>query len=668
MGSGSVVNEAAFSYDGFNQMTEDAQSHIGAAGGGTPTVGYVFADGSSGNTARRTSLTYPDGRIVAFGYGTAGSLDDVLSRVADVTIQGESQAAAAYTCAGAARYVKIASPEPGTELTYFAGPGQVTPGDSGDPYVGYDRFGRTVQMRWQVSGTGALRDGYQWGYDRADNRTWRRNLAATGGGQDEAYTYDGLYQVIGDQRGTLNLNQTGIGAVPAAEENFAYDPTGNWLRYATQADGAVTLDQSRANNQANQLTQIDADSSGIAYDGAGNMTSLRPGGADGDDWDESRSLTWDAWNRLVAVSDEEETVVATYALTRRIVRTVGTEDPVHTYWSDQWKPLEERVGADTDPERQYVWGARPGHRDVLILRDRDRTGDGTLDERLYATMDYFNATGALDADGDVVERYAYSAFGARRVMAPDFTPRSASTIGWHFAFQGQFLDPETGYYDYGYRFYVPLLGRWVNRDLIQESGGVNIYSFLSNDPKNDADLLGLRQTYASKEAAAHAAGSAAVASEHAKKKTIDAGEDLAVKQKKKKKPDYYQPKEWCGRVCCKGTEPPAYYVTLLIDPVSHNCLIAMSPPCDSGDKTVSWWHSHPGRPLQDGKTMGTGGGFSGKRSGDVRDGDTDWVESNPLSRGLPLTMTRETGIGDGTYETYMYSRGSLQNIKKIGGP
>ena len=43
----------------------------------------------------------------------------------------EGQAAAAYTCAGAARYVNIASPEPGTERTYFAGPRQVPPGDSG---------------------------------------------------------------------------------------------------------------------------------------------------------------------------------------------------------------------------------------------------------------------------------------------------------------------------------------------------------------------------------------------------------------------------------------------------------------------------------------------------------------------------------------------------------
>ena len=195
------------------------------------------------------------------------------------------------------------------------------------------------------------------------------------------------------------------------------------------------------------------------------------------------------------VADEEETVVATYAydaLTRRIVRAVGAEDPVHTYWSNQWKPLEERVGADTDPERQYVWGARPGHRDELILRDRDSTGDGTLDERLYATMDYFNATGALDADGDVVERYAYSAFGVRRVMAPDFTPRAASTVDWAFAFQGQFLDPETGYYDYGYRYYSSRLGRWLGKDPLQVQYDINRYQAFSNNGVNSIDLFGLK--------------------------------------------------------------------------------------------------------------------------------------------------------------------------------
>jgi len=35
-------------------------------------------------------------------------------------------------------------------------------------------------------------------------------------------------------------------------------------------------------------------------------------------------------------------------------------------------------------------------------------------------------------------------------------------------------------YGYGYRFYNPGLGRWVNRDPIGEEGGVNLYVFINN--------------------------------------------------------------------------------------------------------------------------------------------------------------------------------------------
>lgn len=38
----------------------------------------------------------------------------------------------------------------------------------------------------------------------------------------------------------------------------------------------------------------------------------------------------------------------------------------------------------------------------------------------------------------MLERYAYSASGVRRIMAPDFTARSASSYDWEFAYKGQF--------------------------------------------------------------------------------------------------------------------------------------------------------------------------------------------------------------------------------------
>jgi RHS repeat-associated protein len=202
---------------------------------------------------------------------------------------------------------------------------------------------------------------------------------------------------------------------------------------------------------------------------------------------------WDAWNRLVEVKDENGTSVQKNAfdgLSRRITKEASSV-VTHTYWSDRWKPLEERTGSATTASRSYLWGERPGHRDELVLRDRDTNGDGSLDERLYATMDYFNGTAVLNTSGAAQERYAYSAFGVRRIMAADFSPRASSNFAWDFGFQGQFRDGETGWYNYGYRFYVPLLGRWINRDPIGEQGGVNLYNFSRNSPISLIDFLGL---------------------------------------------------------------------------------------------------------------------------------------------------------------------------------
>jgi len=106
-------------------------------------------------------------------------------------------------------------------------------------------------------------------------------------------------------------------------------------------------------------------------------------------------------------------------------------------------------------------------------------------------MDYFNGISIVDTEGTVQERYGYSAFGVRRVMAPDFSARSSSDFDWEFGFQGQFLDLETGWMNYGYRYYVPWLGRWPNRDPIGENGGVNLYAILFNDLVNALEFLGL---------------------------------------------------------------------------------------------------------------------------------------------------------------------------------
>jgi hypothetical protein len=114
--------------------------------------------------------------------------------------------------------------QPGVELTYFTSGGS---GEGGDQYTGLDRFGRIIDQRWRRTSNNADVERVKYGYDRGSNRAWRQNTVA-GTGQDEFYTYDGLQQVKTLDRGTLNAGKTGSSGTPAWEEDWNYDPTGNW--------------------------------------------------------------------------------------------------------------------------------------------------------------------------------------------------------------------------------------------------------------------------------------------------------------------------------------------------------------------------------------------------------------------------------------------------------
>ena len=60
----------------------------------------------------------------------------------------------------------------------------------------------------------------------------------------------------------------------------------------------------------------------------------------------------------------------------------------------------------------------------------------------------------------------------------------SETVENPFQFQTKYYDKETGFSDYGYRYYDPIDGRWVNRDPIGINGGINTYNFVSNNPAN----------------------------------------------------------------------------------------------------------------------------------------------------------------------------------------
>ncbi len=64
---------------------------------------------------------------------------------------------------------------------------------------------------------------------------------------------------------------------------------------------------------------------------------------------------------------------------------------------------------------------------------------------------------------------------------------------FRYRFSTKFFDHETGLYYYGRRFYDPIWGRWINRDPIEEQGGLNLYVFVANNPVNAWDVFGLAE-------------------------------------------------------------------------------------------------------------------------------------------------------------------------------
>ncbi|WP_237722460.1 RHS repeat-associated core domain-containing protein [Singulisphaera acidiphila] len=504
-GQGNVVNQAQFAFNDFAQLIADYQEHSGAADLFTsPNVRYGYADGSS-NTIRPTSLTYPDGRVLTFDYGTAGGTSDAASRIASLIDDDGITHLADYSYLGAVTVVEVDHPQPQIQFTLIDLSGGNDP-DTGDIYSGFDRFGRIKDNRWYNYGTDADADRIHYGYDRAGNRLWRQNTVAETLGRsfDELYSYDCLYRVATMQRGTLSTNQTTIAGMTFAQ-NWSLDSSGNWANFNEDDNGDGTLDlvQSRTANTVNEITAVTETTgpawAAPAYDAAGNMTTvLQP-----NNMTQSYTVTYDAWNRPVRFVDR------TSGVTVQVNAYDGRRFPIvrqdfsggmlaqtrHAYYTADWRVVEERLASggtvSTSPDRQFVWGRMS--LDDLVLRDRSTANNGTLDERLYALNDAnLNIVAVANTTGAVQERYAYQAFGIPETLTPAFISQSGSSFGWETLFAGSRSDAGTGLYRVRYRDYNPRLGTWLQRDPEGiDTGSLNLYEYVDSNPINHIDPWGL---------------------------------------------------------------------------------------------------------------------------------------------------------------------------------
>jgi RHS repeat-associated protein len=278
---------------------------------------------------------------------------------------------------------------------------------------------------------------------------------------------------------------------PDHNQDFTLDQLGNWLSFFDDELGELPLDQDRTHNAANEITDITTNTGLIwvdpVYNAAGCLISGPQSRSEGDE----HKFIYDAWDRLVKVTDGSDVTIAEYeydGLNRRIVKEVysgGQLDRTFDYYFNAaWQILEVRLDGDADPLKQYIWHGYYIDGQALMYHDPDVSGTGVFTH--YATHDAaFNRTATVWDNGGagvVIERYDYDGAGRVRYLNGSFGSAAPFFDDDESFFAGYRFDLETGLYQVRHRQYHPTLGRWLQRDPLGYVDGMSLYGYHGLDP------------------------------------------------------------------------------------------------------------------------------------------------------------------------------------------
>jgi RHS repeat-associated protein len=228
----------------------------------------------------------------------------------------------------------------------------------------------------------------------------------------------------------------------------------------------------------------------FSYDADGNLTN-----------DGRWVYTWDAENRLIGMTVNTN-VGPQYQLSfvydskgRRIQKLVLSNSVAlytNNFLYDGWN-LAATLNAQSSIIESFIWdsdlsASMQGAGGVGGLLMVSYFGSSTTN--CYPAYDGNGNVSALinAADGTLAANYEYGPFG--EVLRSTGSMAKANP----FRFSTKYEDDESDLLYYGYRYYKPSTGTWVNRDPIAEKGGINLYGFSRNDSVNHIDHLGLAYT------------------------------------------------------------------------------------------------------------------------------------------------------------------------------
>ena len=323
---------------------------------------------------------------------------------------------------------------------------------------------------------------YDYNYDARGVRTALQEQIEADPVKTLQFSYDPTNQLASEA-------VTGGKAGEAYTANYEYDAAGNRTRYEkTDAQGSVLTRLS--NNKLNQTTATRTtaygvgSTSGLSYDAAGNIAQINSASG-------SNDYVFDDANRLKAQITRDAAGVAqsktefVYDIVSRL--RISKQ---FVWANDAWQP-------QTEKRRIYdgfsVLQERSGSGNLTGIYTHGPDIGGELGSLLSHTFDtgisfmHYDGRGNVvqltDASGAVSGKYTYDAFGNTLSL----TGGAAGLNSFRFSTK----EYVGGLIYYGFRFYAPSLGKWINRDPISEKGGINLYGFVENSPIDNFDSYGL---------------------------------------------------------------------------------------------------------------------------------------------------------------------------------
>jgi len=307
----------------------------------------------------------------------------------------------------------------------------------------------------------------RYGYNNAGERIY--TLHGGSGTVGDAYWLHAASQLRGVKYSVSDASATYSGISASVYSEWSYDAVGNRASQ-TSSSGTTTYTV----NDINQYTAVTGVST-MTYSTRGDPTRFG-------DW----AYTYGAAGNMIRAHNTQSNVLAKYWRDADGHRAVKDVDGTKTVFFNLGTTQMEAYVVLTDMATSTIH--EPGI-------DRPLAEVSSSGKLTFYHQDWLgNVVMLTSAAGAKVQTYTYDDWGkpgGYDSVGAAITPGSFAS---RLLFTGREYDVETGLYHYRARAYSPTLGRFLQTDPIDFAGGDgNLFRYVSNNPVNFVDPLGLRE-------------------------------------------------------------------------------------------------------------------------------------------------------------------------------